>query len=58
MTKGALVAGCALVVSFAALAGCGSGATSTSEQTIQHDAALYQIDMIERTFTRRCRPTT
>jgi hypothetical protein len=50
MTKGALVAGCALVVSFAALAGCGSGATSTSEQTIQQDAALYQIDMIERTF--------
>ena len=48
-----LLTGCALAVAVAALAGCGgSGKTSASDQATQKDAALYQIDQIERTFHR------
>ena len=52
MMKCTPLAGCALLVATAALAGCGSSATSAPRQTIQKDATLYQIDMIERTFHR------
>lgn len=46
-----LLTGCALAVVLAALAGCGgSGKTSASDQAMQKDAALYQIDQIETTW--------
>ncbi len=46
-----LPTGCALAVVVAALAGCGgSSNTSSSDQTTQKDAALYQIDQIEQTW--------
>ena len=47
-----LLAGCALATAAASLAGCGSSATSASEQTVRTDATRYQIDLIERTFHR------
>ena len=48
-----LPTGCALAVVVAALAGCGgSSNTSSSDQTTQKDAALYQIDQIEQTWHR------
>jgi ketosteroid isomerase-like protein len=50
MTR-ALLMGCALAMVAAALAGCGGSAmASASDQTQQKDAALYQIDQIERTW--------
>jgi predicted small secreted protein len=52
MMKHTLLAGCALAVAAASLAGCGSSATSGSDRTIQKDATRYQIDLIERTFHR------
>lgn len=43
--------GCALAAAVAALAGCGgSSTTSASDQAMQKDGALYQIDQIERTW--------
>jgi hypothetical protein len=52
MMKHTLLAGCALAVAAAPLAGCGSSATSASDRAIQRDATRYQIDQIERTFHR------
>ena len=50
MTR-ALLMGCALAMVAATLAGCGGSAiASASDQTQQKDAALYQIDQIERTW--------
>jgi ketosteroid isomerase-like protein len=47
-----LLAGCALVMVVAALAGCGgsSKASASDQATVQKDAALYQIDQIEATW--------
>jgi len=48
-----LLAVSALGVVVAALAACGGTSTnSTSDQTIQKDAALFQIDQVERAFHR------
>ncbi len=50
MTR-ALLMGCALALVGTVLAGCGgSGTISASDKTQQKDAALYQIDQIERTW--------
>ena len=47
----ALVAGFALVLAAGALAGCGgSGKPSAAEATDQKEAALYEIEGIEKTF--------
>ncbi len=45
-----LAAGCALIMATAILTGCGSRGSSASDQEIQKDATLFQIDQIERTF--------
>ena len=46
-----LLMGCALAMVVAVLAGCGGSSTaSASDQTMQKDAALYQIDQIEQTW--------
>ena len=50
--KHTLLGGCSLAFAAASLAGCGSSATSASDQTMQRDATRYQIDLIERTFHR------
>ena len=48
-----LLAVCALVVVVGALAACGgTNKNSASDQTIQKDAALFQIDQVERAFHR------
>jgi hypothetical protein len=52
MMKCTVLAGCALAVAAASLAGCGSSATSASDHATQNDATRYQIDLIERTFHR------
>jgi hypothetical protein len=52
MMKQTLLGGCSLAFAAASLAGCGSSATSASDQAIQKDATRYQIDLIERTFHR------
>jgi len=52
MMKHTLLGGCSLAFAAASLAGCGSRATSASDQAIQKDATRYQIDLIERTFHR------
>jgi hypothetical protein len=47
----ALIIGSTLAVAVALLAGCGSSSTSSeSDQVTQRDAALYQIDQLERAF--------
>ena len=47
----ALLMGCALAIVGGILAGCGGSSTAAaSDQTQQKDAALYQIDQIERTW--------
>ena len=50
--KRALVAGCVLAAAAAALAGCGgsSNGGAASEQSLQREANLYQIDQIEQTW--------
>jgi SnoaL-like domain len=46
-----LLIGCAVAMVVAALAGCGgSSKPSAAEQLVQKEAALYQIDQIERTW--------
>jgi ketosteroid isomerase-like protein len=46
-----VLAGCALVLATAGLAGCGgSSKNSAAEQLVQKEATLYQIDQIERTW--------
>ena len=48
-----LLAGSGLVLAAIALAGCGgSSKSSASDQTIQKEAAYYQIDQIEQTWHR------
>jgi ketosteroid isomerase-like protein len=47
----ALIIGSTLAVAVALLVGCGSSSTSSeSDQVTQRDAALYQIDQLERAF--------
>jgi hypothetical protein len=49
----ALITGCVLAAVAATLAGCGGSSTgSASEQSLQREANLYQIDQIERTWHR------
>ena len=51
--KRALLAGCALAVVVAGLAGCGgSGKPSAAELEMQREANLWQIDQIEVKFHR------
>jgi hypothetical protein len=46
-----LLTGSALAMAVVALVGCSaSSKASTADQTIQKDAALFQIDQVERTF--------
>jgi hypothetical protein len=46
-----LLAGCALAVAVAGLAGCGGSSTSSAaEATMQKEANLYEIDQIEATW--------
>jgi ketosteroid isomerase-like protein len=48
-----LLAVCALGVVMGALAACGgTSKNSASDQTVQKDAALFQIDQVERAFHR------
>ncbi len=45
-----LLAGCGLILAVATLTGCGSRGPSATDQEIQKDATLFQIDQIERSF--------
>ena len=48
-----LLAVCALGVVVGALAACGGTSKySASDQTIQKDAALFQVDQVERQYAR------
>jgi ketosteroid isomerase-like protein len=45
-----LFAGCGLILVIAILTGCGSRGPSATDQRIQKDATLFQIDQIEQSF--------
>jgi hypothetical protein len=45
-----VVAGCALAAALAAMSGCGSSGNSAANAKIQKEAALYEIDQVEKTW--------